>query len=102
MARRRKNRSTFGFMAVAVASVSAAVSLLTFGEGPAEAAPDPAAVQRYLAELEAAQPSGPAGDDERKSGRGENIRKMVEGAAVRAPSGSVINGIEAALAEKLG
>lgn len=89
-------------MAVAVASASALVSLLTFGEEPAQAAPDPAAVQRYLADLEASQPIGDDADEQKKSGRGESIRKVVEGAAVRAPSGSVINGIEAALAEKLG
>ena len=89
-------------MAVAAMSAGAAVSLLTFGEEPAQAAPDPVAVQRYLAELEAAQPAAGESDRQKKSGRGESIRKVVEGAAVRAPSGSVINGIEAALAEKLG
>lgn len=100
MTKRTRTRSTFGVLAVAAACASAFVSAVTFGEEPAEAAPDPEAVHRYLSELEA---NGAVDDNaQKKAGRGESIRKMVEGAAVRAPSGSVINGIEASLAEKLG
>lgn len=80
------------------------MSLIAFGEEPAQASPDPVVVQRYLAQLEAEQLSQSPSEktQQKKGGRGESIRKVVEGAAVRAPTGSVINGIEAALAEKLG
>lgn len=89
-------------MAVATAGVSATLSLLAFGGEKAQAAPDPQSVQRYLARIDAEQTQAADENLRKKAGRGESIRKVVEGAAVRAPTGSVINGIEAALAEKLG
>ena len=91
------------FLVLAIALGSGALSVPLFVAEKAEAAPDPQAVQNYLAELDA-QAFEAADEEEaaKKAGRHAQIRKLVEGAAVRAPSGSVINGIEAALAEKLG
>lgn len=73
----------------------AAGAILVHGctRAEAEPQPDPAEVQRFLAEVEA-EHQRLKGEADAKKGHEKRLRNLLEGAATRAPSDASINKIE--------
>lgn len=69
-------------------------------EAEAEPQPDPKAVQRFLAQMEADEQLI-SGEARKKKGYEKRIRSLVESAAVRAPSDASLNRLETAVAGAL-
>lgn len=81
-------------------AVGAAFALHACTDVEAQPRPDPAEVQRFLDQLEATGGFA-SGEAQRKDGSARSIRRLVEGAAVRAPSTPTINRLETVVASRL-
>lgn len=86
---------------VILAAAGSAVMLHACGRAEAEPKPDPAEVQLFLAELEQREAAAGA-EAGRKAGEAKRIRNIVEGAAKRAPSESMVNRLETMVSKRLG
>jgi len=94
---KRHIRKAIRKLPLAGAVAGLALMLHSCGEAEAEPQPDPAEVQRFLAEIEADEQLI-SGEAKRKPGHEKRILNIVQGATVRTPSDASINRLGSTLA----
>lgn len=102
---KRLRLSRYAKKRLTIAGTLLGVGLMLHSCGEEEPVPeaDPAAVQRFLAQLEASETvAGVDAEEKEKDGSEKRIINLVEDAAERAPSEATINRIETVVAGRLG